>query len=173
MIFNFIDVHRLTMMKIWTEIITKFTQLLGRNEAEPAFQPQFLKLMISQGSILEVFTKVLVLYIPTEKQVPGCILSTCGNAKIDEMLNSVKTNVIECFNLVLKYMHEYKTLPLDPNINKFYAFIRSQIAKLALDSTYRFCKSDLVDLEQDLDVRLPLFLKMFKTYRDFKICNVA
>lgn len=140
------------IMKLWMEVIRQFTKYLGRTEPCSNYQPHFLELLTNQEHLLQIITRVLRLYFPTEKQITGCLFSTSGIEKVDETINAIKHDAFECLNTVLTYTQTYsKQLSVDLFNTRFYDFIKQRGILLAIDSLSRFCKSDSINMEKTLE----------------------
>lgn len=171
------------------EMIILFTNLLGKPETQLTFHPEYVKFMLVQEHILEILKRILILHIPTEKQIPGCLMSTCGVGKVDDLLNSIKCYVLECFNTLLEHMQTYPILNQDmwpnhvpapdPNVepnlnptaptytvNKFYQYMKTEAIKLVLDSSYRFCRTEALDIDKALDVIRIVYLARINLFRN-------
>ena len=129
--------------------------------------------MMSQDIILDVISKSLILHIPNEFQIIECFLCTSGKKPIDDLLNSLKSIALECLNWLLEYIQIYpRKIPRNPEVNKFYGFMRSRGAKYILDSVQNFCvKTE--DLDDTLDVKrsLKLFNKVLGKYSITKLSS--
>ena len=145
----------LKILKIWVANIKSFIEILGKpvkTASKAKTYTSHLSAISSCGPLAEVLANILTLQIPTEKQLPECLFSTSGITGVDQIMNSVKGSVIDCFNKTLEYMLNSKTY-LDPYYNKFYAFSRDAGIKGILHSVFTFCESPSISLEEIGQVR--------------------
>jgi len=131
----------------------KFITLQGKKDDDEILDPQYLKLIMSQDKLLEVFTKSLVIHLPKGNQIQELLFCTSGLKEMDELFNSLKSIALECFNTLLEYIQAYPRIPREPEVNKFYSFMRSVGARFILDSVTVFC-TRFEDLDGILDVRI-------------------
>ena len=140
----------LKILKIWVVNIKSFIEILGKpikTSSKAKTYTSHLSIISSCGPLIDVLSNILTLQVPTEKQLPECLFSTSGITGVDQILNSVKGNVIHCLNKTLEYMLNSRTY-LDPYHNKFYAFSRDAGIKGILHSVFTFCESPAISLEE-------------------------
>jgi len=150
--------YRLSIIKVWISVIVKFTINLGKTDDPNKFDPKYLYGILGQQHILEIIKRLLQIYIPTEQQGEGHLISISGVLKFDEELNEIKKTVFVCFNEILDYMKTYPQISDSPQDNLFYGFIESLAAKFALDHIFRFCKSKASEIEMLFSVRKLLWI---------------
>lgn len=149
-------------MKVWTQIIFEFIQKLGKEEPQkPQKVTEVLHIenVVDKEKIGRTLLKVLILQIPTDEQIHGCMFSTCGVRQLDQLLNNVKTMTVQCFEKILIFMVEAakfqsKSKLLNANYNKFYYLIQTDGFKAILQSLMNLCKINYEVLEKNLSVRV-------------------
>ena len=104
--------------------------------------------------IVDILARILIIHLPTEKQLKGCVFSTTGIPAFDKPLNTAKSIVIKIFNRIIDFVNRtFKVL--NPNLNKIYTFIKTEGIQGILQSVFILCKTEGFDLEaavEDVDL---------------------
>jgi len=152
-----------TVLKIWADVIEKFTTLLGIKPRDALKQVNCLVLLVTKEKILETLGKILILYLPLpEVQMNQSIFCASGVQQIDDNFNNMKMSVLECFNFILDNIQCQRNLTNDTKINRFFGFMRSTGAKYVMDGVINFCKQANLELVEDNNVLSLLLLEALK-----------
>ena len=154
-------------MNIWVVTIKLFIEVLGKPKKigkKSWDESPHITTITSYAPLVNLLSTILTLQLPTQKQLNDCLFSTSGVTGVDQILNTVKANVLTCLIRTMEYMFVGKS-SLDPQINKFYAFIREDGITGVLKSVFNYCENPLVNLEDISQVNYILNCKRFKVNR--------
>ena len=141
----------LKILKIWTETMFTFVKLLVDSDFRRKGQSGYVQQVASNDEMIEIFSKILIIQLPTDKQLKECIISTSSIEDFDNIANEVKTLVLKCINKILTFIIERKSI-LNTLQNKFYKFIKGDGIKGLLQSVFTFCKTNTFSIEEAIEV---------------------
>ena len=88
--FPFFD--SLKVLYTWTTTILTFMRYIFEKDYDKRRKDMsYASIVLSNDGIVEVLQKILVIQIPTEKQLKECIISTCGVENFDQYTNEIKS----------------------------------------------------------------------------------
>lgn len=141
----------LKTLKIWVSLIQDCLQILRKPDEKTRLVTNFIEVIVNEESIVKLFSNILALQVPNNKQIQQCLMSTSGFVEIDQPLNALKTIVLKAFNRFLETLIAGKSL-LDFTKTKFYDFIKDDGVKGILNSVFLLCKSEELNIDEILKV---------------------
>lgn len=128
---------------------------LGRKTKTKEMHFEYVQTVSGFEPVLGVLSSILMLQVPTDKQIPQCLFSTSGITGVDQALNGVKIYVLRCLNKVLRFASMSKILK-DVEKNKFYQFSLNTGLEGIMQSLFAFCENPNINVERALEVNISI-----------------
>ena len=110
-----------------------------------------LKSIALNERLLEIMTACLMINLPTAQQLKDCTISTTGVSALDISINTMKGNIIRCFNRMFLSIPEMK-LVLKYSENKFWLVSVQHLLPIFIQSLFVFFKTLGSDIEKAFKV---------------------
>lgn len=138
---------------MWILTIHEFIKLLSMNNSKKGLKPTYLKVILGQEHLAQVLSALIMLTIPSEKQIKDCVFSTSGLNELDQLLNTVKTSALKSFTKVLDIMEDLNTV-IAPADNKFFTFSKDYYLHTFISSLVIFFRNENLNIEALQNVNL-------------------
>jgi len=115
-----------------------------------------MKIIIDKEDLAKLLIATFVLNIPSNQQIKDCMFATSSLVNLDQLLNTVKTNSLKCFEYILdsrlsaqKEPQQNETLLqiISPETNKFYQLVPGSVLKVLLQSFIQLSRSNYEYIE--------------------------
>jgi len=103
--------------------------------------------MLETNGFFNISDEIFQLSIRDQSQISNCIISLSSSEKLNKLLNSVKTNMIQIFTTIIHYINRgfYKEEMIEyfKDNDRFYKNMIG-LAKAVIKSLVNFCQSDKI-----------------------------
>jgi len=137
-------------------LIHDILKSLSEADQKSRIVTQYVEVIINDELLINRFSNILTIQLPTNQQIEQCLFSTSGVSEIDELLNVVKMLVLKEFNYFLGLINKSKS-QVKFFQTRFYSFIQDNCINGVLNSVFVFCKSDMINIETALKVRFSFY----------------
>jgi len=149
-------------LKIWTRIIREFIKKLSKTNRNDPESVNYMKIIIDKEDLAKLLITTFVLNIPSNQQIKDCMFAISSLVNLDQLLNTVKTNSLKCFEYILdsrlsaqKEPQQNETLLqiISPETNKFYQLVPGSVLKVLLQSFIQLSRSNYEYIEAGVKVK--------------------
>jgi len=121
-----------------------------------------MKIIIDKEDLAKLLITTFVLNIPSNQQIKDCMFAISSLVNLDQLLNTVKTNSLKCFEYILdsrlsaqKEPQQNETLLqiISPETNKFYQLVPGSVLKVLLQSFIQLSRSNYEYIEAGVKVK--------------------